>query len=100
MTENFDLIVKKIVKNRLTCFFVSPHLDDAVLSCGGLILFLIDNKVPVKVINVFSEGDDGPYTFSAKVNLILTGYNNAKVLYKERRKEDIAVLKKIGVEHY
>ena len=46
-------------------FFVSPHLDDAVFSAGNLLLTLAE-KTEIMVINVFTQADTKPYTYSAK----------------------------------
>jgi len=39
--------------------FVSPHLDDAVLSCGGWIAKLVESGRKVVVVTVFSGGREG-----------------------------------------
>lgn len=95
--KKFSQILKKIVRNKTHCYFVSPHLDDAVLSCGDLIIHLKD-KVPVTVINVFTKEGDKPYTLSAWAQLIKCGYLNASDFYQQRRTEDGEVFKKLGVE--
>ncbi len=38
---------------------VSPHLDDAVLSCGGLLAMAAERGEPTCVITVFSSGAEG-----------------------------------------
>ena len=35
--------------------FLSPHLDDAVFSCGGLIAKLVESGEHVLIVNIFSE---------------------------------------------
>ncbi len=40
-----------------SALFLSPHLDDAVFSCAGLMLDLVRQGVPVVVATVFTEGD-------------------------------------------
>lgn len=98
MNKSFDLIAKKIIDKKIRCLFISPHLDDAILSCGGLIFYLNERKVPVTIMNVFSEGATKPYTLSARVHLYLTNHKSAKDLYRERRKEDKFVLGKLGLK--
>lgn len=93
----FKSQIDKIVKNKTQCYFISPHLDDAALSSGGLISYLAKRKVPVTVINVFTEADSKPPTKSAKAYLTQSGFREAEKLFSERRKEDTHLFKKIGV---
>jgi LmbE family N-acetylglucosaminyl deacetylase len=44
--------------------FLSPHLDDAVFSCGGLISYLAEQGVPTKIVTVFSDQVSDPARFS------------------------------------
>lgn len=41
-----------------TVLFVSPHLDDAVFSCAGMIRYLVTDGWKVIVATVFTEGGD------------------------------------------
>lgn len=45
------------LNNKKNYYFISPHLDDAILSAGGLIYDLKD-KGKVKIITVFTNGDE------------------------------------------
>ena len=87
---------KHIVKNKTVCVFVSPHHDDAILSCGGLISYL-SKRTKVIVINVFTDGGDNPYSLSAKKFLELNNYKDAKKLFKARRTEDSKVFGSINI---
>jgi LmbE family N-acetylglucosaminyl deacetylase len=78
------------------CFFVSPHLDDALFSAGDLI-FHLAKKVPVTVITVFTKATSGPYTLSAYSFLKQSGYKNVRTLYENRNKEDEKLLQDMGV---
>ena len=49
----------------MTHVFVSPHPDDAALSCGGLIARLRDGGEPVTILTIYS----GPGTLPASVVL-------------------------------
>jgi len=48
--------------------FLSPHLDDAVYSCGGIIRELVAKRIPVEVWSVFTadppEGSLSPFALS------------------------------------
>lgn len=75
---------------------LSPHLDDAVLSCGALMLAAA-TRVPVTVATFFTEAGARPYTLSARSYLRQVRASDAEELYRARRAEDRAVLERIGV---
>lgn len=74
---------------------LSPHLDDAVLSCGGLLHFLGQREMPRLVITVYCgnppaiRGKDGTLrAFQRK------GYVNPRL----RRREDVAAMKEADAD--
>jgi LmbE family N-acetylglucosaminyl deacetylase len=75
---------------------LSPHLDDAVLSCGALLTHAAP-RVPVTVATFFTEAGPGPYTLSARRYLWKVGTSDAEALYRARRAEDRAVLDRMGI---
>ena len=75
--------------------FVSAHLDDAVLSCGGLMAHLADRH-PLVVVTVFSEAGEPPHTRAARSFLRQCGADDAASLFAARRAEDLAVLDGLG----
>lgn len=76
--------------------FVSPHLDDAVLSCGALLAYLA-RICPVNVLTVFSSAaPPAKWGLAARKTLRVSGAADAEALYEERRAEDIEVLKEVG----
>ncbi len=77
-------------------FFISPHLDDAILSAGNLILYL-NKKNPVKVITVFTRGANKTNSFTQNY-IKKCGYNNQKEFFIERKKEDTRVLKTLKIK--
>lgn len=90
-------IITKITKGKTPCLFISPHLDDAILSCGGLISYL-SSKTSVKVITVFSKASSGPYTMFAKRFIKNCSYDDADTLFADRRVEDKKIMKKLKSE--
>lgn len=84
-------LVKSIIKNKIPCVFLSPHQDDAALSCAEL-LSQLSGKTELTIINFFTKSSEKSYTLSAKKFLQASGYDDANDLYKERKKEDIAAL--------
>ena len=90
-------LINKITTNKINLYFISPHLDDAILSCGDLIGSLAD-KVNITVINVFTEVSLPPNTLSVRAFLRQCGRDDASELFKERRIEDRKVFDTIGVQ--
>ena len=88
-------IIEKIKKNKTPCYFISPHLDDAVFSAGSLMQDL-SNHTKVVVINVFTMPSKPPYTLSAKRFLRQCKYKDPLLLFAVRQKEDAKVLQQIG----
>jgi LmbE family N-acetylglucosaminyl deacetylase len=73
--------------------FVSPHLDDAVLSCGAL-LETVAAACPVVVVTVFTTASEPPHTYAARNFL---GNSDADTLFEARRREDLDVLAELRV---
>ncbi|MFF7790420.1 PIG-L family deacetylase [Streptomyces sp. NPDC007991] len=76
---------------------LSPHLDDAVLSCGGLMSHAA-GRTHVRVVTFFTEAGAPPYTLSGRRYLRQAGQPDAERLYRDRRAEDREVLERLGVD--
>jgi LmbE family N-acetylglucosaminyl deacetylase len=75
--------------------FLSPHLDDAVLSCGNL----VRRSPRATVATVFSEAAPGPHTRAARSFLRQCGApSGAEELFAERRREDVEVVTAAGAD--
>lgn len=92
-----DTVVRDIIKNQKHCYFISPHLDDAVLSAGGLLSYLA-GKTPVTIINIFTEAGEKPYTFSTRRFLKHCGFTNGKELYRYRHQEEKNITQTLGID--
>jgi len=88
--------IQKIISEKTPCFFISPHLDDAVLSAGDLISHLSD-KTEVHVVTIFTKTSE-PETLSAKSFIRQSGYPDAETLFSDRRTEDKEVFNSIGAK--
>ncbi|MFD3532437.1 PIG-L deacetylase family protein [Streptomyces sp. NPDC058664] len=88
--------VRTVVGSGAPVLVLSPHLDDAVLSCGGL-LGWAGRRAPVTVATLFTEAAPPPYTLSARQYLKQIGADDAEELYAERRAEDRRALERLGV---
>jgi LmbE family N-acetylglucosaminyl deacetylase len=75
---------------------VSPHPDDAVLSCGGLLVYAAA-RTRVTVATLFTESGPPPHTLSARRYLHQVGARDAEVLYRQRRAEDRAALEPLAI---
>jgi LmbE family N-acetylglucosaminyl deacetylase len=75
--------------------FLSPHLDDGVLSCGNLV-----RRAPrAGVVTVFSDAAPGPHTRAARSFLRQCGaVAGAEALFAERRAEDVEVVTAAGAD--
>lgn len=63
--------------------FISPHLDDAVLSCGAAIAAIAENGFEVIVVTIFTHpGNDAP--------------EKIKALYQKRRSDDRQAVAMLG----
>ena len=67
--------------------FLSPHLDDAVLSCGGLIAKAASLNCPVEVLTF--------YTAQPDVDTLPPTQREAAI-YEQRKREDSAALWSLG----
>jgi LmbE family N-acetylglucosaminyl deacetylase len=75
---------------------LSPHLDDAVLSCGGLIAAM-RNQVKVEIWSLFSGAPfRGPYSPVAQWLHGVSGGSTGSRLAWRRRREDRAACRVLG----
>lgn len=88
-------LIEQIISERLPCLFVSPHLDDAVFSAGGLLAFLAP-KTEVTVASIFTEPSPPPYSPAARGFMQTCGFTDAGELFRARRDEDEAVCSRLG----
>ena len=78
---------------------LSPHLDDAILSCGGL-LSALSGKCAIEVWTVFTEAPSlGPYSPLAKWLHQASGGISGSRLFKKRRQEDRNACEFLSVKH-
>ena len=77
---------------------LSPHLDDAVLSCGGLLNQLVERGQPVRVLTCLAGVPDyrvlSPFAADQHRR-----WGHPKNPVRNRRAEDIAALTSLGVVH-
>lgn len=79
------------------CVFLSPHLDDAAFSCGGL-LSSLSGRARSVVVSVFTEAAPPPHTLATRSFLRQAGVPDALELYARRRSEDEKALGSLGCD--
>lgn len=77
--------------------FLSPHLDDAVLSCGALMEAEAQGR-EIVVATLFTESGPEPHTRATRSFLRQCAVPDAAKLYQARQSEDRAVLAGMGVQ--
>src|SRR5882724_9642235 len=78
--------------------FFSPHSDDVVLSCGGMIHSLVVQNKSVQVVTVFAG--DSNAGLSAFARHLHAKWNSTSDLFEQRRQEDAKALSELGVKNY
>ncbi len=95
--------VARVLHDCTPALFVSPHLDDAVLSCAAL-MRRMTRCAPVTVVTLFSAASPPPHTRAARTFLRQCSpgpgpTTGALSLFAERRREDVEVLDGLGLRH-
>lgn len=91
-----EKIIKEIIDKKRECVFISPHLDDAIFSAGGLMHKMHRSGTKIITINVFTKPSPAPYTLSVRKFLRSCGYKNANELFKDRINEDRKALLQVS----
>jgi LmbE family N-acetylglucosaminyl deacetylase len=76
------------------CLVLSPHLDDAVLSCASFLSGICPQR-PVTVVTLFTEAGKR-LTMSARMFARQCGFRDVEDLYRERRAEDSRAIGALG----
>lgn len=79
--------------------YLSPHLDDAALACGGTIARYAAEYQPVLVVNICTSAPDpaGPFSAFAEENHQRWGLNAAQAVTR-RLAEDLMALEILGAD--
>jgi len=86
-----------IISDRKTRWiFLSPHLDDAVYSCGGLISYLSENGIIVEIWTVFSDQTDDERVITPYAQTLHTRWQAGDHPYIARKKEDSQACLTVG----
>ncbi|MGA2503724.1 MAG: PIG-L family deacetylase [Anaerolineales bacterium] len=79
--------------------YISPHFDDAVLSCGGLIWEQTQKRFPVEIWTICA-GDAPPGRLSSQAVACHTqwGIKSAREVVAARRQENQEAARRVGAE--
>ena len=77
---------------------LSPHLDDAILSCGALLHESAQVR-DITVATLFTEPSNPPHTRAANTFISQCSATDAGSLFTARQVEDREVLEELGVRH-
>ena len=77
-----------ILQDYSSYIFISPHLDDAILSCGNLLLKLKAQNKNIQIITLFTSASKKTLTPQAENFLNACGYTSPIKLFEDREVED------------
>ena len=97
MLTNLPRLQRSLLSND-PWLFLSPHLDDAVLSCGALIKESSRAR-DVTVATIFTETTAPPHTRAARTFVGQCRAPDADTLFAARKVEDRQVLEELGVRY-
>ena len=83
----------------LTFLFISPHLDDAALSCGGLIYRLVQTQHRVVVATVVTADAPSDLVFSRLIKRNHAEWGLSETPFVIRCSEDIQAVEELGAEY-
>lgn len=79
--------------------YLSPHFDDAVLSCGGLIFEQNRRGIPVEIWTIFAGNPPpGPLSAFAQANHTLWGTDGGEETVSLRKREDQGAASLVGAK--
>ncbi len=78
--------------------FLSPHLDDVLLSCGGTLGQLVDAQAEVSVLTVFAGTPASADPISTFAQYQHQMWGNPQQAYLTRRAEDMVALAYFGLK--
>jgi LmbE family N-acetylglucosaminyl deacetylase len=89
-------VLTHAIEHGIPLVVLSPHLDDAALSCGAMMMYAA-GRTSVTVLTLFTEAGQPPHTLSARQYLRQVGAKSAQTLYRDRRAEDLVALEALGI---
>jgi len=98
---NCNMMNMPLPADRVTRWiFLSPHLDDAVFSCGGLISYLSDNGVSVEIWTVFSDQMEDARQLTDYARTLHNRWGTGDHPYVLRKQEDANACRTVGARQH
>ncbi len=98
MKVKFTLCIKHIKKRYYDNIFLSPHLDDAILSCGGQITQKTYCNKSTLIVTI-AAGDSPHNTLSELARKMHTQHKFSNNVVSIRRREDMEACKTVRADH-
>jgi hypothetical protein len=89
-----------IQKTNKNCIFISPHIDDFVLSCYEIAQELLHAQKNIFVINIFTSGSENLHTTTINWMLHKSGFSSATEYFSARKKEDLSILQPLSIKGF
>jgi len=80
--------------------FISPHLDDLILSACDFIIYLKKHNNKIKVITIFTDFGKGPLSLDARKYLIKSNCLLLRNFAKKRKNEDKKAMKLLEINNF
>ncbi|MBU2101939.1 MAG: PIG-L family deacetylase [Candidatus Omnitrophica bacterium] len=90
------MMTEQVSSRRPYHLYLSPHFDDAILSCGGLMYLQRQQGEAVTVLTLFAQGADSPLSAFARHLHAQWGLGNRSVT-RCRQEEDMRACNLLGV---
>ncbi len=79
--------------------FLSPHLDDVVLSCGGIVHRLVQSGERIVIVTAMAGDPPADLPASPVIDAVKARYGGAPLVY-DRRLEDAQAAQALGAQVY
>jgi len=99
MSQAIPFALERSLSTSEPWLVLSPHLDDAILSCAALLEAQAGNRKLI-VATLFTECSPGPHTRAAKSYLRQCSAPDAPSLFAARRQEDADALADLGASFH
>jgi glycosyltransferase involved in cell wall biosynthesis/LmbE family N-acetylglucosaminyl deacetylase len=81
------------------CIFISPHFDDVVLSCGGTLAYLSQQRVNILLVTVFTADQTDSASLSPFARHMHELWGNVQKPFEVRKNEDKAAVGHLSAEY-
>ncbi len=90
--------LKEVLSKAQKAVIFSPHFDDAVLSMGSTLSFLLASGIEVEVVTIFTKGSKSSSPLTQKL-LHQAGIHDSAKYFEARRQENETAITSLGAIH-